>query len=88
MDFSRLTLLLLLFPVVYTILTGATDELEETAATRQRKNALLSWTDIKVRYKKRNILHLHAGEVYSGRLLGVLGPSGLVIFRSLLTFVL
>jgi ABC-type lipopolysaccharide export system ATPase subunit len=39
-------------------------------------DALLSWTDVRVKYKSRNILHLCPGEIRPGKLLGILGPSG------------
>lgn len=36
----------------------------------------LKWTDINVKHGDKHIVHIKAGEVKSGRLLGILGPSG------------
>ena len=42
--------------------------------------ALLSWSRFTVQYKDRVILNLSTpGSVFQGRVLGLLGPSGLVI---------
>ena len=46
--------------------------------------ALISWTKFTVKYKNRIILNLTAsGSILHGRVLGILGPSGLVFDRNI-----
>lgn len=49
----------------------------QSEGTSREENDLLYWTNFSVKYKGRSILSLvKPGKVFSGRILGVLGPSG------------